>query len=336
MTERSGLEARLEEVLLRLVSLQKESGEFQTKELYPLDFPEQGWIDGIPSPFITSSALLSLMEIKKPQGKIIMENGLGFINSRREHQLWRFWDNKLAQNKVPLDADDTALCSFLVEHVAGKTPSNKKLLLANRNSDGFFLTWFLPRIGFITNPLFLLQLYKDQKGSANTVAQQMLAPDDYELSIIANVLLYMGQNAETQKNVDFVIDTMLQERPYECHFYDEPVFTWYHISRAYKYSVKDFGRLKDVFLKFAKLRIASLNPDNDLPLATVLANVCHNFGFWEGAGDLREMLDRADIQKLDKPYPYFTSKNRRYRAGAAGLTLAWYAEYLNNAITHFA
>ncbi len=333
MMASSELQETLEQVLLQIKALQKDSGELPTQEFYPLDFPEKGWIDSIQSPFITSSALISLLEIETPVARSVKSRGAEFISGTREKNLWRFWDNNLAQNKVPLDADDSALCSFALSKISGDVVNNQKFFAANRNQNGLFYTWFLPRPVFLTSPLLYWQFMKDAKVAGNTILQQMLAPDDVEISVIANVLLYLGENSVTLKSIAFVENTLLGCKEYEQHFYDEPVFTWYHVSRAYKYGVKSFEKLKPVFAAFAKERYNSINRKTDLPLLVTLVNAAYNFGEPLASENLLKLAPTTTFtQKQAGAYPYFTSKNRRYQAGSPALTLAWYAEYLNNSL----
>jgi hypothetical protein len=333
MTIGNELEETLAYVLVKISALQKQSGELPTQEFYPLDFPEHGWINAIQSPFITSCALISLLEIDTKPAKIIKQNGAAFIDSIQEKKLWRFWDNRLAQNKVPLDADDSALCSFALSRITGKSITNQKLFETNRTKEGLFYTWFLPRPAFIKNPLLYWQFMQDAKTAGNTIVQQMLATNDVEISVIANVLLYLGETEATRKSIDFIEDILLNSKSYEQHFYDEPIFTWYHVSRAYKYGVRRFEKLKPAFARYFKQRLNSLDRTNDLPLLITLANACYNFGLNELAEETSSTLQNGGLaEKLNVSYPYFTSKNRRYRAGSPALTLAWYAEYLNNCL----
>lgn len=330
------LEETLTYVLVKISALQKQTGELPTQEFYPLDFPEKGWIPAIQSPFITSCVLISLLEIDAPQAGGIKQSASAFLSTLQGKKLWRFWDNTLALNKVPLDADDSALCSFAVSKRTGNAINNQAIFAANRNADGLFYTWFLPRPAFYKYPLLYWQFWRDLKTARNTIAQQMLAPNDIEISVIANVLLYLGQTKTTGQSIRFIEDILLNKKPYEQHFYDEPIFTWYHVSRAYKYGVTSFEKLKPVFADYCNSRINTVDANTDLPLLLTLANTCFNFGQADLSAALKGKLQQPGLaEKLAVSYPYFTSKNRRYRAGSPALTLAWYAEYLNNCLKQF-
>lgn len=328
---KSYLERELNETLQTIKAQQLSSGEFQTYEHYPTIEPDK-WIEGPSSPFITSTVLLSLLEIEHSIAKEILDKGAAFIQSVEEDRLWKFWKNGTSENDVPADADDTSLCSFVIQQVKGLTTNNKDLFAANRNANGLFYTWFLPRVSFLQTPSKLFSLIKNSSIAKSTIAKGFLHKDDIEIAVMANVLLYLGENQITLPAIKFIIETIKKRSDYPKHFYANDVFVWYHISRACKHSIPEFKELSDCFADFFQQKIQSLDLKKDLPLGFVLYNSACNFN---QAGSntkfLRKILDEA-AAGCNYPYPYFNSKNGVYNAGTVSLTLSWYAELLDNTI----
>lgn len=328
---KSYLEQELSETLQTIKELQLSSGEFKTYEHYPTI--EQGkWIEGPSSPFITSTVLLSLLEIEHPTAKEILNKGAMFIQSMEEDRLWKFWKNGTSENDVPADADDTSLCSYVLQQIKKQSTDNKKLFASNRNDDGLFYTWFLPRLSFLQTPSKLISLIKDASIAKSTIAKGFLHKDDVEIAVMANVLLYLGENQITLPAIKFIIETIKTGSDYSKHFYANDIFVWYHISRACKHSIPQFKQLSDSFASFFQQKIQSLDLMKDLPLGFALYNSACNFNQAErNTKFLRKILDEA-ASGCNYPYPYFNSKNGIYNAGTVSLTLSWYAELLDNTI----
>lgn len=332
ITER--LEQELNATLLLIKEEQLPSGEFQTFEHYPTLHPGH-WIKGPSSPFVTASILAALADINHPTAKIVLDKGASFIEHTEEDGLWRFWKNNASENNVPCDADDTGICAFALKRVKGTSINNQHLFAANRNADGLFYTWFMPRFSFIGKPLRLIGFINDTKLAKTTIEKGFLDKEDVEIAVMANVLLYLGQTSITQKAIAFTINTLKAKTGYPMHFYSTEVFVWYHIARAYHYSVPSLGDLSADFVTYFKIAESKIDLKTDLALALVLFNSACYFKEYKMAENLLSRLLDATSQLPHYPYPYFTSKNRIYNAGAAALTLSWYAGFLQNAYNHY-
>ncbi len=325
------LQQELEQQLKQIAELQLPSGEFQTYEHYP-NLQPGNWIKGPSSPFVTASILIALADIKAPLADTIKAKGCSFIESAEEKGLWRFWKNFSSKNHVPCDADDTSLCSFALKRIKNIQPDNLQLFNANRNGNGLFYTWFLPRASFITQPGRLLSFYNDSRIAANTIQSGFLHKDDVEVAVMANTLLYLGEKENTKATINHIIDTMKGGQPYAMHFYASDVFVWYHIARARHYSVNSFTGLQETFIAWFKQKEQTLDLKTDLPLAFALYNSAFYFGVPQIAENLLRKLIDGTVNGANFPYHYFTSKDRNYNAGSAALTLSWYAETLQNAL----
>jgi hypothetical protein len=99
------------------------------------------------SPFVTALVLYSVGFCHDPRVQPMTARGLDFLSAEMESGgVWRYWSSRNEQPEfLPPDLDDTCCISFLLSS-HGRPPSNNRpLILANRNGEGVFYTWLLPR-----------------------------------------------------------------------------------------------------------------------------------------------------------------------------------------------
>jgi|GEM_PF-1326449 len=317
-----------EQALELLKSTQLASGEFPTKEYYPNNetLKEKGWHCNTPSPFVHANILYVLQNINsKGQFYLQIESGVKFIQESKEKgDVWRFWKIQPGINNVPADIDDTSICSFvLTKH--GVRLKNSQLFAANVLKSGAIKTWFLPNSTLLfKRPRLFFRWLREKKFYRPTLNSGMFGNEDFELGVMSNVLMYLGENDSTQKTIDFCIDSWKSGSDQQ-HFYSNVFVTSYHIARAYKEGVTRFILVGESieklivknleYLKFTELILAGLS-----------------LMYFERNENLRETI-KGKITNIcceqDFVFPdfeYFTSKDRNYVAGSPILVGCWFLE----------
>lgn len=114
-------------------------------------------------------------------------------------------------------------------------PANARLLLANRNADGLFLTWMVPRwrwrggahaalaLGQLARAPFLYRFFRDTSAD----------PADVDAVVNANALFYLGDFSGSEKVAAFLSAAVDEGREQQCDkWYDNPFVIYYFLSRA--------------------------------------------------------------------------------------------------------
>ena len=120
--------------------------------------------------------------------------------------LWSFWTKRVARSIAP-DVDDTAWVSYELRshHPHILFGSNVPALLANRDAEGRFLTFFRPA------------------GAAN----------DVDSVVNASALFYLGERPETRAACTFLNDVILNDRETGSYaYYANHLALYYAVSRA--------------------------------------------------------------------------------------------------------
>lgn len=152
------------------------------------------------------------------------------------HGLWRHWTRQHPQYaQLPPDLDDTSCASAALKAGGRPFPENRGLLLANRRSDGLFLTWMIPRPRptdlahlKVTLPQLLhlptLWLFFDRTSAS---------PGDVDAVVNANVLHYLGPGPHREPVVSLLTEVLRAGRERQCDkWYENPFTIWYFFARA--------------------------------------------------------------------------------------------------------
>ncbi|MDB4061258.1 cytochrome P450 [Vicingaceae bacterium] len=314
--------------IIKLIKVtQLKTGEFPTYEYYPNteELRQKGWHITAPSPFVHANVVLSLINLKNVGLESVIEKGTEFIRSQKEYgDVWRFWQLGVGVNNVPPDVDDTAICSAVLESI-GKKLENKKLLEANITANGVLKTWIYPKlIDFFMRPRLSYKWWREKQYYQPTIDANLLNLNDYELGVMANTLLYLGENSTTKTSVEFCID-LWKENKDTNHFYNNEMVIAYHLARAYKGGVDSFEKLSADILEQIEVRFNTLFfPE------LLLAGLC--IKYFKLTTDLKSQIAervRSTVIEEDFVFPqfeYFTSKDRNYVAGSPMLVMCWFLE----------
>jgi hypothetical protein len=324
------IEKQLGQILQFLAERQGENGEFRSLESYPAEHPlgDRGWFYTDPSPFVHANILCALSGLSDPMAAHIIKQGCHFLLHQMEWKgLWRFWAHGGQTHNVPIDLDDTALCSFAL--ASGGFPlDNKKYILQNVNPDGYFLTWLLPHFSMWRYPALYRFLKKDLRNIQLVLASPMLSLDDFEPAVAANVLLYLGDTPKTRPCILQILQQLEKPDSMPLQYYADPLVAFYHVSRAYFHGVKGLAPAADIFRRLLAQGVFP-EPANLFNKAMMAATCLHfnldilpDMDKW--IAEIGEAAEKAQWES----HIYFVSKDRNFRAGSPELTAAFCAEAL--------
>ena len=272
-----------------------------------------------------ANVVLSLINLKNIGLESVIVKGTEFIQSQKEYgDVWRFWQFGSAANNVPPDADDTAICSAVLESV-GKKLENRKLLEANIEANGVLKTWISPKLSdFFVRPRLSYKWWREKQYYQPTVDANLLNLNDFELGVMANTLLYLGENSITKPSVELCID-LWKDNKGTNHFYNNDMVIAYHIARAYKRGIASFEKLSADILERIEIRFNTLSfPE------LLLAGLCIKyFKLTTNMGNRIADRVKSSVVEEDFVFPhfgYFTSKDRNYVAGSPMLLVCWFLE----------
>lgn len=288
------------------------------------------------SPFPTSHIVYSLDKSGMPAAGEMIDKAIAYF--RREQVaggLWRYWDRISAfHRRMPLDIDDTACISDLVSRLGGSALQNEEAFFLNRNSDGLFYTWIIPRF---RSPL-RLKYWKTMLSELNyerlvvywrTCASRR---DDLEPVVNANALLYLGDRAETRPVIKYLLEVAATGSEHTDKYYRDAYAFYHAASRCYSHGIEELAPLKELFEK----HLVSDSGDGRIGptvLSTALALcACLNFGVWNSHADAAVSFV-LETQMPDggwpfAPYYYDGYPKPLIEFGARSLTTAFCLEAL--------
>lgn len=311
-----------------IVSTQNTDGSFDTYELYPVTRPDQDW-QKLPdsSPFITANIIYSLLQTDNPKAHECAQKAARHLLTLTEHKAyWRFWPSKSYQHPIPIDTDDTSICSFVLSKL-GYTIDNKKILTHNKNNKGYFKTWVTPNLKtFCSHPILSLHFLMDCIKALPTYFVKYLTYADCEPAVAANVLLYLGSK-NNQLCIHQIIEQVRNNNMRLQYYYDE-IMVYYHIARAYENGVSEFSVLAQTAAERIEKRWNENSLQNNILLQLMSANVLLSFKY---NIQLAEQLVYAAQNSTSYPnkwqcLAYFSSENRNFLAGSPEFTAAQFAE----------
>jgi hypothetical protein len=219
--------------LVFLEGVQLPNGEFPTYATSDPAMVERLVFD----PSVFPTALIARSLAGCPGAANLRERACDFLLTEMDADgLWRHWTREHPFfRQLPPDLDDTSCASAALRSSGRTFPDNRRLLLANRDSQGRFLTWISPRVRWtgkrhlaitlrqLRHPLTLWFFFR------RTSAK----PYDVDAVVNANTLLYLGDFAGREAVTSFLLDIVQHNRETMCDkWYDNPFVIWYFLSNA--------------------------------------------------------------------------------------------------------
>ncbi|MEA2991157.1 MAG: hypothetical protein QOD40_77 [Alphaproteobacteria bacterium] len=244
-----------------LRNAQSPSGEFKTllgadKQLSNAVFDS--------SPFVTSFVVYALSHVDGIQVDDIVEQGIAFLRSEMEFGgVWRYYGSRQFKHcRIPPDLDDTACACFALRIHGRRVPSNRWLFRYNRDKTGRYLTWvltkdesFAPRFR-LARMIGNLQAERARRTApVPTIVSDprllrtpidIVPVDDVDPAVNANVILFLGENADTAPAVEYLIDLMRTGVSESFSlYYKDRLALHYMIARAYLHSAPSLAVVGD-------------------------------------------------------------------------------------------
>jgi len=228
----SSVQAALLRAIDFLRHVQLPSGEFRVFTSLLPGMTDQWILD--PSVFPTALMVHSLAFAAGTEA--MRERALDFLEAQRDPGgLWRHWTRDHSHFKtLPADVDDTCCVSSVLAQ-AGRTGADQRLVLANRDAKGRFLTWFIPRPWWrgvrharvtwphLLHPAILFLFFR----------QTSAAPRDIDAGVNANALQYLGAFDGHEAVVDYLLAILRDGGEADADkWYDNRFVLWYLFARA--------------------------------------------------------------------------------------------------------
>jgi len=208
------------------------------------------------SVFISQHVMASLLRVENDKAKQIVQQILKFLLSDCWYGgLWKFWTKDHAgRYAIPLDTDDTACVAHLIEQMHLPVSSlTRRILLGNRDKNGLFRTWILPRFSHLFQPRHWLILARMRAhplqlhaffsaGGANA--------GDVDAVVNANAVLLFGENADTREAINWIHAIVLngEEASFD-RFYQSRLALYYALLRCWKNGCKAFDSLHELIVQ---------------------------------------------------------------------------------------
>ncbi|RYF72111.1 MAG: hypothetical protein EOO39_12705, partial [Cytophagaceae bacterium] len=210
------------------------------------DEPMQGWCITDSTVFATmvvASCLLPLTDQPLVDG--IVTRATDYVTSQMHHGgVWPVFSERHPwQHIVPYDADSLAYASALLtaRGLGDLVVSSGPLLLANRNQQDLFYTWFVLRARWPANQTYWRVATKELRQPVTSFLfwrANECTRADIDLGININVLYYLGDTAQTQPLITALIQMIEEGLEGDCDkWYRNPYNIYYLLSRAYKRGV---------------------------------------------------------------------------------------------------
>lgn len=232
----SALERRVRDALSRgaafLESVQLPSGELPVLVSTDPALAENCVPDA--SIFPTALAACSLACCREAEA--VRMRALAFLEAEMDrHGLWRHWTREHPHaRQLPPDLDDSSCAAAALadpERLAG----NRRIILANRRSDGLFLTWVLPRLlkGGSAHRRAAWPQLRHLPTLILFFRKTSAAAGDVDAAVNANTLFRLGAFEGREKVVDFLMNVLRDGREESCDkWYENRFAIWYFVSRA--------------------------------------------------------------------------------------------------------
>lgn len=273
------------------------------------------------SPFVTSFIIYALSHaVDLPIGDMI-DKAAAFLRSEMEFGgVWRYWSSRQHKHaRLPPDLDDTSCISYALKVAGEKVPNNLWAFRSGRDSAGRFQTWLLPTPRNRLNARFLALRsigFAQARMRVRRIAVPAeedprfkimhIDPHDVDPVVNANVLLYLGERAETQAAIAFAIETVRQGRTPFSLYYQEPLTLYYAVARAFRHASPQLSVLREQIVGAVLSRCRSIAPPTPLQ-AALAASALLTF---DGASDAIVRLTATILESQDRDggwdvYPFY-------------------------------
>jgi hypothetical protein len=269
--------------------------------------------------FATAMIVYSLGFIARTAVTHMTERALTYFENEMTGQgLWRYWGRQAVRSGcglhrfIPSDLDDMANVSYLLQRAGRRFPENKSIFLLNRDRDGLFYTWLVPRAAWMSKPRHWLALWKDLNLAGMSVFWKTTEAryDDVDGVVNANVLLYLGQCAATRAVTDWLVQIIHDGGEAVCDKWYRDRFSFYYaLSRNHQAGISPFSGTIGNIVSRLKAATCADGRIGDHVLHTALAvssliNLDVYPAYFDAAVDYIAAAQREDGSWESKPLYY--------------------------------
>jgi hypothetical protein len=223
-----------------------------------------------PDPCVFPTALAANALGHVPGASALVERAVRFlVEQRNPRGVWHHWRRDHSNfTGLPPDLDDTSCASEILARHGVSGTADRRIFLENRNPQGLFYTWILPRLRWTSAPhrrvaldqlrLILRQgpFFHNMSASAN----------DVDAVVNANCLNALGSFRGDAIVIDHLLGVLRSGNEIRCDkWYDNPFVVWYFFSRVLCERVPEAA---DLILR----RMASVEPDGPFEIALATAS----------------------------------------------------------------
>lgn len=237
--------------------------------------------------FMTSLIANALIPFKnEPKVATLLKRSANFLQYQiMRGGVWQFFTkwHKAFKYSAP-DVDDTALASLFLQNMNIGAPNNLPMLLANRNKEGLFYTWFTWRVNFSFHKNYWLLLLREFKEPIRTLLywkRNEITRNDLDAVVNANVLLYLGYREVTAPIVKFIINIIKADKETQYdRWYQNPIVIYYFISRLFSLNIQELEQIRSNLTEKLLTAIQKSNDfyNTDLEMALALSGLI-NLGY---------------------------------------------------------
>ena len=230
---RARIEAALASATAYLERVQLATGELPVYASTDPALAERAEIDS--SIFPSALAALSLSHWPPAHG--VRDRICAFLRSEMEPRgLWKHWPRSHPHAaSLPFDLDDTSCASAALAAAGLPVPDNRALLLANRDAEGRFFTWFSPRLRWSGARHMALAW----RGLAHAPSlflffrRTSAKPRDVDAAVNANALFHLGRFEGDAAVIAWLVAILRDERETQCDkWYEDAFVVRYFFARA--------------------------------------------------------------------------------------------------------
>jgi hypothetical protein len=230
-----------------------------------------------PDPCIFPTALAGYALGFVPGAASVLERAIRFlVDQRSATGVWHHWRRDHSHfTTLPPDIDDTSCVSLLFDRHGISGAADRRILLQNRNRQGLFYTWFLPRLRWSSAPhrrvvIEQLRLILKQGRFFNNMSAEA---DDVDAVVNANCLYALGNFKGDHLIIQYLLNVLGAGDETSCDkWYDNPFAVWYFLSRVLTARVPEAA---DLILR----RLATAEPESALDFALGISTLisCKRF-----------------------------------------------------------
>jgi hypothetical protein len=249
----AAIKAALDQAVAFLRRSQLPHGEFRS--LIGLDM-QLSHSEPDSSPFVTTFVLYALNHLDHAEVRGMAGKALDFIEQEMEYGgVWRYYGSRQYKHcRIPPDLDDTACATYALRTGGRATPDNTWVFRYQRDAAGRYRTWIVrardtvfslrfwftraigavyaerlrwraPRPTAVADPRLL-----------NTRRDPVLA-DDVDPVVNANVILLLGETAETTPAIHYLVDLIRSGLSTAFSpYYPNALAFHYMVARAHRHS----------------------------------------------------------------------------------------------------